>query len=469
LKKTKIVATIGPASNGRLRIAALLAAGMDVARLNFSHGTHEEHNEVIEIIRDLTRHGQQAAILQDIAGPKIRIGEITEGSINLDKGQSLILTETKVMGTTARITVNLPGFSKFVSTGDIILVSDGLIELSVIKVNDGEVLCKTNNSGILSSRKGISLPGSTKGIKLLSEKDKRDIEFGIKAGVDFMAISFVRNAADIKEIKDILAAAESEIKIIAKIEKPEALANFDEILAAADGIMIARGDLGVEVAFERIPIIQKELIKKANIACKPVITATQMMVSMVDSLRPTRAEVTDVANAILDGTDALMLSEETAIGKNPELVVKTMSKITLEVEKSLKQNYAVNYIGVNEPHSVDLHVAANACRLADGTEAKALICFTMSGSTARKVVRFRPGIPVTALTQNIRTCRELCLSWGINPVLSESAENIMGILAETRQYLLRSGSLKKNEYFVMTAGIPFNQAGTTNLSGVFAV
>ncbi len=468
-KRTKIVATIGPASNSKEQIAAMIEAGMNVARLNFSHGTHKEHLRVIEIIRNLTGKDHYIGILQDIAGPKIRIGEIEGDIVELAKGQQFILTEEIIIGSKEKVTVQLPGFSKFVQVGDIILLNDGLVELIVKQIKNKEVICETANEGMISSRKGISLPGTTGKIRLLSEKDKRDIEFGIKMGVDYIAISFVRSRADIIEVKKLISSLGANIKVIAKIEKPEALENFDEILAEADGIMIARGDLGVEVAFERIPIIQKMLIKKTNKACKPVITATQMLVSMVENLRPTRAETTDVANAILDGTDALMLSEETAVGNNPVLVVQTMSKMAIEVEKSLNQTYNINVLKEEETHNADLHVAENACRLANGTGAKAIVCFTMSGSTARKVSRFRPQVPVTALTQNDETCRELSLSWGINPVMIQGVDSLLEVVSAARKEILASQIAEKGDNFVITAGIPFNETGTTNLSGVFEV
>ncbi|MCF7919674.1 MAG: pyruvate kinase [Candidatus Cloacimonetes bacterium] len=468
-KKTKIVATIGPASNSREVIAAMIEAGMNVARLNFSHGTHAEHQKVLEIIRELTKNKPQVSILQDIAGPKIRIGEIAGNTVYLQKGQQFILTEDVIAGTKDRVTVNLPDFSKCVHPEDIILLNDGIVELRVKQISEREVICLVENEGMISSRKGISLPSTTKGIKLLNEKDIDDIRFGIKMGVDFIAISFVRNGADIREVKNLISSEKADIPVIAKIEKPEALDNFEEILAAADGIMIARGDLGVEVPFEKVPIIQKKLIRKANQACKPVITATQMLVSMVSNLRPTRSEATDVANAILDGTDAIMLSEETAVGKNPVLVVNTMTRIALEVEKSLDRVYNINALEEHEPHTADLHVAENACRLAYGTSSKAIVCFTMSGSTARKVARFHPRMSVTALTLNIQTCRELSLSWGINPVMTQGVDSLLEMISAAREEIFKAGVVVPGDNFVITSGIPFNEVGNTNLSGVFEV
>ena len=310
---------------------------------------------------------------------------------------------------------------------------------------------------------------SSAGVRLLSEKDKSDIRFGIKHEVDFMAISFVRNGNDIREVKEFIVKEGGSVPLIAKIEKPEALENFKDILAESDGIMIARGDLGVEVAFEKVPIIQKKLIRQANRACKPVITATQMLVSMVENLRPTRAEATDVANAILDGTDAVMLSEETAIGKNPELVVSTMNKMAIEVEKSLNRTYNINGLRGGEAPTADLHVAETACRLTQGTDSKAIVCFTMSGSTARKVSRFRPRVPVIALTQNIKTCHQLSLSWGINPVMTKGVNSITEVIVEARNEIQKISVASKGDNFVITAGIPFNEAGKTNLTGVFEV
>ncbi|MDP8211041.1 MAG: pyruvate kinase [Candidatus Stygibacter australis] len=468
-KKTKIVATIGPACNSKEMISKLIKAGMNVARLNFSHGTHEEHLKVIKIIRELDKENNKIAILQDIAGPKIRIGEVINGPIFLHKRQKFNLTEKPVEGNQEQVMVNHPGFSKFVHNGDIIMINDGIVELVVKDVKQDVVICEVVSEGMISSRKGISLPTASAGVQLLSEKDKSDIRFGIKHGVDFMAISFVRNGNDIREVKEFIVKEGGSVPLIAKIEKPEALENFEEILAESNGIMIARGDLGVEVAFEKVPIIQKKLIRKTNRACKPVITATQMLVSMVDNLRPTRAEATDVANAILDGTDAVMLSEETAIGKNPELVVSTMNKMAIEVEKSLNRTYNINELRDDEAPTADLHVAETACRLTRGTDSKAIVCFTMSGSTARKVSRFRPRVPVIALTQNIKTCHQLSLSWGINPVMTKEVNSITEVIVEARNEIQKISVASKGDNFVITAGIPFNEAGKTNLTGVFEV
>jgi pyruvate kinase len=365
--------------------------------------------------------------------------------------------------------VNLPEFSQYVQPGDRILLNDGIIELLVIKIIDREVYCRVESEGMLSSRKGISLPFTSGRLKLLSKKDISDIKFGIEQKVDYIAISFVRNAADVKEVKEIILSAGAKIPVIAKIEKPEALDNFTEILAEADGIMIARGDLGVEVPFEQVPVIQKKLIKQTNKACKPVITATQMLASMVENLRPSRAEVTDVANAILDGTDAVMLSEETAIGKNPVLSVQTMSKLAKEVEKSLNRTYDLNAISEKEHPLPDLHVAENACRLAYGTNAKVIVCFTLSGSTALKVSRFRPRMPVLALTQDIRTCRQLSLSWGVLPVMINPVNSLLEVLRDAREKITANRLAEAKDRFVVTAGIPFNEKGNTNLSGTFTV
>jgi pyruvate kinase len=469
IKKSKIVATIGPASNSLEIIEKLIDSGMNVARLNFSHGTHAEHLKVILLIRQLESKYHPTGILLDIAGPKIRIGEIENDTVFLHRNDKIMLTEQKILGSNKQVTVNLVGFSKVVQPGERILLNDGLVELSVISVEAGDVLCQVESDGYISSRKGISLPSTSTGVELLSDKDKADIRFGISQGVDFMAISFVRNGDDVREVKDFIESEGGNIPVIAKIEKPEALDNFTDILAESDGIMIARGDLGVEVAFEKIPIIQKKLIKMANKACKPVITATQMLASMVENLRPTRAEVTDVANAILDGTDAVMLSEETAIGENPVLAVQTMAKLAIEVEKSLNRTYDLNALSASETYSADLNVAENACRLAYGTNSKAIVCFTMSGSTARKVCRFRPKVTVIALTQVQKTCRELSLSWGINPVRIKAVNNLLEVIDKAKEEILSAKLVKKGDKFVITCGIPFNEIGTTNLSGVFEV
>lgn len=464
-KKTKIVATIGPKSNSENTISQMIDAGMNVARLNFSHGNHKEHKSVIETIRKLDKDMSKIGILQDIAGPKIRIGEIEGDSLFLSKGSKIILTEKVIIGNHEKITVNLKNFASCVHLDDRILINDGIVELIVINIEGEEVLCIVENEGMISTRKGISLPSRTENLKLLSEKDIKDINFGIDLDVDFMAVSFVRNASDIKEVRKIISSRNSTIKIIAKIEKPEALENFDAILEEADGIMIARGDLGVEIPFEKVPLIQKELIMKTRLAGKPVITATQMLASMVDNFRPTRAEVTDVANAVLDGTDAVMLSEESAVGHDPVLAVKTMSKLVCEIEKNLNSSY--NFITEPQKLSPDLYVAENACRLASSTKAEIIVCFTISGATARKVSRFKPVVSVTALSQSKKTCRELSLSWGVNAFTINPVADFEEMLAETRKILTDNGLTNNNAYFVITCGIPFNQAGNTNICGVF--
>lgn len=464
MAKTKIVCTIGPASRSPEKLRELMQAGMDVARLNFSHGSHPEHEEVIKSIRKLSLEiNRPVGILQDLGGPKIRIGKIKAGTVHLEPGTTFILTNRKVPGDRKEVFISYKNLPDEVKIGDTLLLSDGALELEVQEKNLQDIHCRVIVGGPLSSFKGINLP--TRSIKTpsLTEKDKRDLEFGIKLGVDFLALSFVRNKADVIAAKKFMQKRNVQIPIIAKIEKHEALANINEIIQEVYGIMVARGDLGVDIPLEEVPLVQKELIQKSNNAGKPVITATQMLRSMTDNPRPTRAEVTDVANAILDGTDAVMLSEETAIGKYPAEAVAMMSRIAFDVESkssSLISRYKPEHI---DEKTIPDAVSWAANTLAESIKASAIITFTQSGQTARLVARFRPDHLVLAPTQLEKTYRNLSLVWGVIPILFKAGRDTDETIKNTIQAALNSGLVKKGEKVVITAGIPIGIPGTTNM------
>jgi len=437
---------------------------MNVARLNFSHGTQSEHLEVIERIRSLAaKSGKPVAILQDLAGPKIRIGKIKAGAITLESGALFTLTNQQLLGNENKVSVNYPDLPKDVKPGDTLLLSDGALELEVLEKTDRDVRCRVIIGGSLSSFKGINLPARSIKAPSLTKKDKEDLAFGIEQEVDYVALSFVRSAADVIEAKTFIEKRGSAIPIIAKIEKHEALENIDEIIHDVDGIMIARGDLGVETPLEKVPLVQKMLIQKSNQAGKPVITATQMLRSMVDSPRPTRAEVTDVANAILDGTDAVMLSEETAIGKFPVESVATMARIAEDAESGFPFETWINRLGRKTEKSLPEAVGCAACNLAESINASSIITFTQTGSTARLVAKCRPRRPVLAMTPLEKTYRRLGLVWGVVPFLSETMKDTDEMIDRAFKIALQSGIVKRGQIVVITAGVPVGVPGTTNL------
>jgi len=463
--KTKIVCTIGPASSSYEKIEKLIQGGMDVARLNFSHGSHEKHHQVIENIRQASlKTNESVAILQDLGGPKIRIGKIEKGLILLKEGSSFILTNREVPGDEQGVSVTFPFLSQKVKKGDRIFLADGTLELKVKGLTPIDIICRVVRGGKLTSRKGINIPNVSMDISSLTEKDYQDILFGIKNKVDFVGLSFTRNAEDVLRARKFLKENGAEnISLIAKIEKKEAVDNLKEIIETSDGIMIARGDLGVEIPLENVPLVQKNIIKRCNLAGKPVITATQMLMSMVSSPRPTRAEVTDVANAILDGTDAIMLSEETAVGNYPLEAVETMNKIALRVEKAIDYEKILSERSLSvKPTNPDA-ISHATCQVALDLKAKAIVTFTLSGSTARMVSRYRPPVPIIAASTQDSTVRKLALSWGVYPFKSEELENTDDMIEKSRKVALATGLVKKGDKIIITAGIPFKIPGTTNL------
>ena len=468
---TKIICTIGPSSSQPRMLEDLIRSGMDVARLNFSHGSHPQHGRVISDIREVSRRlAKPVAILQDLSGPKIRTGEIAGGRLELVSGSIVTMEARSVPSDPAMIPVSYGGLPRDVRPGDPILLADGAMELEVVEATDLHIQCRVIIGGILGSRKGINLPTRSIAAPGLTGKDREDLGFGITQGVDYVALSFVRDASDIGEARKFMGEHGASIPVIAKIEKHEALGNIDQIISEADGIMVARGDLGVEIPLERVPQVQKMLIRKCNDAGKPVITATQMLLSMVDSPRPTRAEVADVANAVLDGTDAVMLSEESAIGKHPVEVVRTMARIALEAEASSGQGPRTHRHGSDVPEvEAQRAVADAACDLAEALGAVCIVAPTQTGGTARLVSRNRPRRPVLAPTPLEDTYRRLALVWGVVPILTPAAKDTDEIIDHALSHALESGLAKRGDRVVITAGVPFGVPGTTNLVRVGVV
>lgn len=468
-RKTKIVCTIGPASQSPKILEALIQDGMNVARLNFSHGTHEEHGRKIETIREISdRLRQPVAILQDLGGPKIRIGVMKEGGVELKRGKEFSLTNEVLVGDETRATITYPALLSEVKAGDRILLADGMIELQVLESDGKNIRCRVIVGGILTSHKGMNFPTRAPLASVFTEKDHRDLLFGIQQGVDLIGLSYVQNAADIEEVKKFLKKESADIPIIAKIERKEALENIDEILLASDGIMVARGDLGLETPIEKIPNVQKKLIRKANGCGKPVITATQMLRSMVDHTQPTRAEVTDVVNAIYDGTDAIMLSEETASGQFPVEAFQMMAKIAQSAEEEFPHPLFLER-ETDKEMNLQPAITYNASLLAEEVGAKVIVTPTESGSTARWVSKYRPRQPILALSRHLSTVRQLNLCWGVYPVLVSDWKDTDEMLERSKRMPKEFGMASKGEKVVIIAGVPISVRGTTNLIKVEVV
>ncbi|PTX63231.1 pyruvate kinase [Melghirimyces profundicolus] len=470
MRRTKIVCTIGPASEDKETLRRLVRAGMNVARLNFSHGNHEEHLRRIERIREVERElGTKVAILLDTKGPEIRTGLLREGEVELKTGETITLTTEEIEGDASRVSVSYKGLPDDIRPGSTILVDDGLISLRVEEVQGGDIRCRIENGGPLKNRKGVNVPGVSVNLPGITGKDADDIRFGIEQDVDFIAASFVRKADDVLEIRKILEEYGADIHIISKIENREGVKNLDAILKVSDGVMVARGDLGVEIPAEEVPVLQKKMIKRCNHLGKPVITATQMLDSMQRNPRPTRAEASDVANAIFDGTDAIMLSGETASGKYPVEAVQTMDRIASKAEDSLQ--YAdlfrerIRELEVSIPDSISQAVVHTAGAL----NSSAIITSTESGRTARMVSKYRPRAPIVAVTRHHKVMRQLTLVWGIYPVEGGRVESTDEMLSTAIQSSLKAGLVRHGELVVITAGVPVKQSGTTNLMKVHVI
>ncbi|NEU29880.1 pyruvate kinase [bacterium LRH843] len=470
MRKTKIVCTIGPASEAVETLISLIEAGMNVARLNFSHGNFEEHAVRIKRIREAEeRTGKTVAILLDTKGPEIRTQDLEGGQAELKMGQELLISMTEVLGNDKKISVTYPGLVNDVKPGARILLDDGLIGLEVTEVRANELVTKVMNSGTLKNKKGVNVPNVSVNLPGITEKDTADIKFGIEQGVDFIAASFVRRAADVLEIRELLERNNgSAIHIIPKIENQEGIDNIDEILDVSDGLMVARGDLGVEIPAEEVPLVQKELIKKCNFAAKPVITATQMLDSMQRNPRPTRAEASDVANAIFDGTDAVMLSGETAAGDYPVESVQTMNNIARRTEEALNYDAMLRKV-TKENISITSAIGQSVSYTASNLSASAILTATESGYTARVVSKYRPKSPIIAVTSNARELRKLNLVWGVQPILGKHALTTDEMLESTVETAIQHGAIKQGDLVVITAGVPVGETGTTNIMKVHVI
>ena len=461
LRRTKIVCTIGPASRSPEVLEQLIRAGMDVARLNFSHGTQAEHLAVITAVRSTAdRFGRPVAILQDLAGLKIRIGEVASGAIDLKAGAPFTLTLRQVPGTRQEVSVAYPHLTEDLHPGDTVLLGDGDLELEVVGITDEDVHCRVINGGTLASRKGVSFPARSITAPTFTDKDHDDLAFGLRHGVDYVALSFVRTAADVLEVRHRIQHQGRSVPLIAKIETRDALTHIDEIIDIADGIMVARGDLGVAIPLVTVPRVQAMLIGKANRAGKPVITATHMLRSMLDSPRPARAEVADVANAVLEGTDAVMLSEETAIGRFPIQAFTMMAAIAIDAESSFP--FAVRMRRLETGGPLPDAVARAACSMADDIDAAAIITCTQSGGTARRVARHRPRTPILAATPHVDIYRRLALVWGITPLLNQNQATTDDRIEGALGAALAAGWAQRGDTVVIAAGIPGSQ-GMTNV------
>lgn len=463
-RRTKIICTIGPSSSSPEIISKMLDAGMDVARINFSHGTRKEHAAQIRTLRKVARQfGFPLAIMQDLPGPKNRTGKLKNGIIELREGAEFILTTKQLLGNEHTVSVGLPELPKKVKPEDTIYIDDGSIELKVISTNLTDVKCRVTTGGKLGEEKGINVPGVNWDSPAITEEDWEHLVFGLKHQVDFIALSFIKEAADIIKVKDFLRKGKNIPAIIAKIERQEALNNLDEILEVADGAMVARGDLGVETALPKVPIAQKKIIERCNRLGKPVIVATQMLESMVSAPRPTRAEVTDIANAIFDGADAIMLSEETAIGDYPVESVSMMAQIALEAEAALLYEEMLLSKGKNVQPQTDDAISYAACHTARQLGAAAIVAFTSSGSTARRVSRYRPEAPILAITPNRSTQRQLSLSWGVRAYQIPEPSRITVLFARGARLAKRVGLARAGDVVVVTGGVPIGVPGSTNL------
>ena len=463
IKKTKIVCTLGPASENEETLRELIKNGLNVCRLNFSHGSHEEHKGRMDLVKKLREElNMPTAILLDTKGPEIRTGKFDVPEVFLEEGQTFTITMKDVIGDKERCTVSYKGLANDVKPGDTILIDDGLVGLTVKEVNNDNIVCEVQNSGIVKNHKGVNVPGVKVNLPAITDKDRSDIEFGIEQGIDFIAASFVRKVSDVLAIREILEENNAEhIKIISKIENQEGVENLDEIIEVSDGIMVARGDLGVEIPTEEIPVVQKLMIKKCNEAGKPVITATQMLDSMIRNPRPTRAEVTDVANAIYDGTDAIMLSGETAAGKYPVEAVKTMATIAKRAEETMRNRRDK----INKSKNVTDAISYATCTTAMDLEAKAILSSTASGHTARMVSKFRPDCPIIATTSDESVRRQLSLTWGVLPVMRNKSANTDQVIVNSIEAAKTAEYVNENDIVVITAG----GSETTNLIKVETV
>ena len=466
MRKTKIICTIGPASEQEEKLRELMNAGMNVARFNFSHGSHAEHKEKLERVRKVAKElNRPIATMQDTKGPEIRLKDFEGGKVFLETGSTFRLTTDEVMGTAERATITYKNLKNDIRVGSMILIDDGLIEMKVTDIGETDIVCEVINGGYVSNHKGINVPGATLSMPFISEVDREDILFGIEMGYDYIAASFVRCADDVLAVRNILEEHGSKMKIISKIESMQGIENLDEIIEASDGIMVARGDMGVEVPMEEVPVLQKKMITKAVRLGKIVITATQMLDSMIKNPRPTRAETTDVANAIYDGTSAIMLSGESAAGAYPVEAVRTMDRIAMRAETDI--NYAERFrkksYDWESSEDVTTAICHACCTTAIDLNAAAIITVTMSGFTAGMISKYQPGCRVIGCAVDETVYRQLSMYFGVSSLLIEKKENADELFKDAIRASIEAGFIKKGDTVVLTAGVPLGVAGNTNM------
>ncbi|MBC2582942.1 pyruvate kinase [Clostridium sp. DJ247] len=472
MKKTKIICTIGPASESKEVVSKLILAGMNASRHNFSHGDHEGNGRGIKLVKEISAElNKPIAIILDTKGPEIRTGNFEAGKVELKEGSKFtIVTGEEIVGDERACSVTYDKLHEDVKPGNIILIDDGLVGLEVETVEENKIHCVVKNTGMVGNHKGVNIPGVSIQLPALTEKDINDLKFGIEQGVDIVAASFVRKASDVLSIRKVLEEnGGSDILIFSKIENQEGIDNIDEIIDLSDGIMVARGDLGVEIPTEEVPLVQKIIISKCNKAGKPVITATQMLDSMIRNPRPTRAEASDVANAIFDGTDAIMLSGETASGKYPIEAVTTMAKIAEAAEKAIAYEANLRQKSTLPVQNVPNAISLATCNTAMELNASAIIAATQSGYTATVVSKYRPECPIIAVTPYVKVARKLALNWGVFPILASKSETTDELINESIGTALETGFVKKGDLVVVAAGIPVNHTGTTNMIKVHVV
>ena len=464
MRKTKIICTIGPASESEENLRKLMKAGMNVARFNFSHGSHEEHKaKFARVLKVSGELGVSVATLLDTKGPEIRLRDFAAGKVELKAGQDFILTTEEILGDETKASITYKNLKEDVKEGSRILIDDGKIEMEVKKIEGEEIICKILNGGMVSNHKGINVPGVELTMPYISDVDRADIMFGVQMGFDFIAASFVRNKEDVLAIREILDENKSPIKIISKIESLQGIQNLEEILAVSDGIMVARGDMGVELPMEEVPIIQKKMIKMAVAAGKHVITATQMLESMIHNPRPTRAEANDVANAIYDGTTAIMLSGESAAGKYPVEAVETMARIAERTENAIDYDSRMLRSTPRNLDDVTTAISYATCTTSMRLSAQAIITVTMSGFTAGMVSRYKPKCQIVACSVNPRVCRQMALMWGVTPILMSKEETTKELFDEAIYLVKKHGLVENGDTVVLTAGMPLGVSGKTNM------
>ena len=470
MRKTKIICTIGPASESEERLKELIEAGMNVARFNFSHGSHEEHKRKYDrVMKVSTELGIPVAALLDTKGPEIRLKSIEGGRTELVSGQKFILTTEEIEGNNEKVSITYKNLKADVTEGMTILIDDGLIEMVVDEITETDIICTVINGGPISNNKGVNVPGANLSMPYISDVDRSDIMFGCDMGFDFLAASFVRSKEDILEVRKIIDEHGSHMKIIAKIESMQGIKNLEEILEVSDGIMVARGDLGVEIPMEEVPVVQKKMIKLAEAQGKHVITATQMLESMIKNPRPTRAEATDVANAIYDGTTAIMLSGETAAGQYPVEAVKTMARIAERTEQAIDYNGRMKRRENIEKFDITTAISHATCTTAMDLQASAIVTVTISGFTAGMIARYKPNCSIIACSVSPKICRQMCLSWGVTPVWIARESTTEDLFDEAVRVSEEAGYIKKGDTVVITAGVPLGVSGRTNMIRVVEV